>query len=355
MAYYTVFGILLCGLCFPLIQDKRVRRPFIWSYFIFVLIVLTLFSGLRSPYLDPDYLNYVDWFNEIRFGIIHEQIWLKDPAYAAIAIAVASAGFTYLLIPLIYAFIALTAKVVLAYTVACEQAVTLYFYLIFCRFYLLLEMTQIRAAVAIPVMTLAIYFACTQRPAKAALFYLIALSFHLSVAIGLPLFILILCGVRFRSRKWVFMFAPLAVCASLVFEAFLKQLYGVYRIADYVAGQSEEETLSLLSFHLLLHVAIVLIVVFFCWKKLSLFERAAAVYSGFAIFLYSIFIGETVLATRFEQLFDLMFLALFVVIFKRLSSRWHFVYLSGVGILGFILFQSTIGIVKSYAFWDALH
>jgi hypothetical protein len=171
--------------------------------------------------------------------------------------------------------------------------------------------------------------------------------------IGIPLFVLILCGAQFRSRLWLLAFAPLAVGVSLVSETVLRQLSRVYRVADYVQGQDPRDALSLVSFHVFLHVGIILIVVAFCWNHLSLFERAAVVYSGFAMFLYSVFIGETVLASRSDQVFDLLWLALFVVIFKRLSPRWHFAYLAGIGVLGFALFQSTIGIVKPYALWDA--
>ena len=353
MAYYIVFGVVLGGLCLPLLRDDQVRRPFLWTYLAFVVFLLVLFAGLRSPHVDADYPSYNDAFSEIRSGPIDAQGPMKDPAFAGIAFAVATAGLTYFPIPLIYAFLALTAKTVLAYSITTERAVTIYFFLIFCRFFVLLDMTQIRVAVAIPLMSIAVYLACARKPAKAVLIYLLALAFHLSVAVGIPLFVLILCGIRFQSRNWVLLFAPLAAGASLLLDPLLQMLLNVYRVAEYVRGQEAEYDLSLISLHFFLHVGIILIVVVFCWRHLSLFERVSVVYSAFATFLYSVFITETTIATRFEQIFDLFWLSLFVIIFNRLSSRWYLVYVAAIGMLGYGLFQSTIGIVKMYALWDA--
>lgn len=355
MTYYSIFGLMLSGLSLALVQQSRTRRPFLLIFTMLIFLLLTLFSGLRSPYLDADYSNYVNWFNEIRFGVYKDQIWQKDPAYFAISLAAATIGLKYLIIPLFYAFIALATNFVLAYFVASEQALTIYLYLIFCRFYVLLDMTQIRAAVAIPVMSIAIYYGCAKKPLTAVICYMLALSFHLSVVIGLPFIILILCGVQFKSRKWVALFAPLYVFVRITFGSILSKMSNIYRISDYVGGQSDQDALSLLSFHVFLHIIIILIVVIFLWKKLFLFERIAVIYSGFGVFLYSVFIEETVLASRFEQIFDLLYLTLFVVIFNRLSKKWQLTYLAAIGVLGLFLFQSTIGIVKPYAFYDALH
>lgn len=352
-AYYIVFGVVLCGLFLALVRDDQVRRPFLWTYLAFVVLLLVLFAGLRSPHIDADYSSYNDWFSEIHSGPADAPGSLKDPTFAGIAFAVATAGLTYFPIPMFYAFLALAAKTVLAYSVATERAVAIFFFLIFCRFFVLQEMTQIRVAVAIPLMTLAVYLACTRRPAKAILLYMLALAFHLSVAIGIPLFILILCGVRFQSRNWVLLFAPLAVGVSLLLDPLLQMLLNVYRIAAYVRGQEAEYDLSFISVHLFMHLGVILIAVVFFWKQLSLFERVAIVYSAFATFVYSVFITETVIATRLEQIFDLFWLFLFVIVFKRLSPRWHFIYVAAIGMLGFGLFQSTIGIVKLYALWDA--
>jgi len=355
IAYYIVFGVLLCGLCLPLVRDDLVRRPFLWAYFVFIFVLLVSFAGLRSPYIDHDYSDYATWFSEIQSASFGAEGLLKDPAFAGVALSLVTVGLTYVFVPVIYASMALAAKIVLAFSVATERAVAIYFFLIFCRFFVLLEMTQIRAAVAIPLMTLAVYLACARKPAKAILLYLLALAFHLSVAAGIPLFILILCGVSFKSRMWVLIFAPLAGGVSLVFESILSQLLGVYRIGEYIGGQDAGDSLSLLSIHFFMHIGVILFVLVFCWRSLVLFERAAVVYSAFAMFLYSVFISETTLASRFEQVFDLFWLSLFIVVFNRISPKWYLAYLAGIGILGFGLFQSTIGVIKPYALWDVPH
>jgi hypothetical protein len=351
-AYYVLFSVALSGLALCLISDDRIRRPFLWTYFAFLILLLALFAGLRSPHIDADYQNYLDWFDQLRSGSVGAEEWTKDPAFALVSFAVAFIGLPYLPVPFIYAFFALITKAVFTFSVTIERATAMYFFLVFSRFFVLLEMTQIRAAIAIPLMSLALYQACSRKPLKACILFAAALAFHLSVVIVLPIFVLILCGAEFHSRKWIFAALPIAIGANILVEHSLTGLLSVYRVSDYVRGQEAEHSLSLISFHFFMHVGVILLVTLFFWGHLSRFGRVAAISSTLGVIVYTAFISETTLASRFEQIFDLFWLYLFVVIFRRLSPRWYPAYLTAIGLLGFALFSSTIDIVQPYALWD---
>ena len=159
-AYYFMYGLVLWGVPISLIDNAKVRRQCQLLYFGFILAALALFAGLRAPTVDHDYLNYLDWFNRIAAGTASNKDLVRDPAFGLTALIVAHLGVNFLAVALTYAVFCMLALSYFAIIAVCNRWLTLYFYLLFCDYFIVGEMTEIRAMVAIPLMAISIYFAC---------------------------------------------------------------------------------------------------------------------------------------------------------------------------------------------------
>jgi len=201
--YYVIYALVLAGIPICLIDDIQVRKNAQYIYFSFIVLALTVFAGVRSSHVDRDYANYIIWFNEIANGSANQMWWMRDPPFALLSYAISKIGLSFSAVAVTYAFIGLISTINLVVLTVSSRWSILYFYLFFCQYFIVGEMTEIRSAVAIPLMLTSLYYACEKRWPRSVFFLVIALLFHLSVLIVLPILILLFIGVRYRTRIWL--------------------------------------------------------------------------------------------------------------------------------------------------------
>jgi hypothetical protein len=344
-------GILIC-----FIDDEILRRLAQKAYFIVTLLTLATFAAARSPNVDRDYEDYAIWFNAIAAGTATKLAWIRDPAFAVLAYIVSRIGLTYSVVEFIYAFLGLTATWRFAVMASAQRWVTLFFYLLFCQYYIVGEMTEIRAAVAIPLMATSLYLACDGRRFKAIGVFCLALAFHFSVIVGLPLLILLLAKVELRSRLWIYAFAVLACVASLEMGRIIDALSNVYRISEYLGNASGADNKIGGYWFVAAHIVLLILCLELFWKKMSLHQRLAILGCGFGTWLFLAFGSNRDLATRLLYLFDFYWLLLFMVIVEKLKGYQCVLYAMLLTILGSALYILSLQYVEPYSTykeWDA--
>lgn len=353
--YFYIYGLVAIGIAICFLEDRRVRRIAQGVYFLAVLVTLSIFAGLRSPNVDADFRSYSGWFDLIQSGAAPNAAWIRDPAFGAISYIVSRAGSSYSVVAFLYALAGITVTWILALSISLERWATLLFYLLFCQYYILLDMTEIRAAVAIPLMACSLYLACEGRRRQAIGVYLLALLFHFSAIMGLPLLILIFAGVQFRSRAWLIAIAVGGAIVAIAMKSVVNLLSGLYRISEYLNGGAEEHDLRVISWYAAAHLVAIIVALLF-WKRLTLHQRMAVVACGIGLTLFLVFGWNTGLATRFLYIFDVYWLLIMLMLVEYLKGEAQVVYVGALFIVGFALFCKSLQYVDSYTVirkWDA--
>jgi hypothetical protein len=347
-AYYFIYALVLCGVPISLIDDAKIRRQCQVLYFTFILTVLAIFAGLRSPSVDHDYLNYVDWFNSIAAGTAATGLLLRDPAFGLISWVVSGVGGKFLVVALIYAVLAVLALSYFAIAAVSNRWLTLYFYLLFCDYFIVGEMTEIRSMVAIPLMAISLYFACSGDKKRSIGIYILGLTFHFSIIISLPILVLLLMGVQFRSRWWVIAFVPLSFVAIFFFNPIIEAMTGFYRISEAANQGVPDNDLSRSSWTALVHLLVIAACLLWAWKRLSLHHRVATIFSGLGLSLLLIFISNSELGFRFLALYEIYWLLLLIVLMEMLQGYKRLLYCGALCLLGFGLYNKSLQAVVPY-------
>jgi hypothetical protein len=316
------------------------------------LTFLVLFAGIRSPYVDRDYGNYLPWFHDIAHGDANSSEWLRDPSFSLISRVVSAMGWPYPAVTLIFAVLSLVLKWYFATMVVTNRWLTLFFYLLFCHFYILCDLSEIRAAVAIPLMAISIFLACKGRRRMALLVYMAAVAFHFSILLALPVLILLIAGVEFRSRLWVIALVPLAFVILANLSGILASIGNLYRVSEYLTPSAAQDELTLKTPYFAVLLLPVFVGVFVVWKRLSLHYRVAVFGTGYGLFFFVIFISNTVLATRCKDVFEIYAFLLFVAFMQLLRGNKRLIYLAVLVVMGFSLFFKDVSLVNRYSVVD---
>ncbi len=354
--YFFIYGLVASGILICFLGDTTLRRVSQALYCVVILFALALFAGLRSPNVDRDFQDYTMWFDLIQSGNAPLIAWIRDPAFAVFSWTATKLGLGYAVVAFTYALLGLVATWCFAVTVSMQRWVTLFFYLLFCQYYIVLEMTEIRAAVAIPLMALSLYQASQRRRRQAIATYLLALLFHFSVIVALPLLIMLFSGVRFRSRGWLAAMIVTGATASIAMRSVIDLLSGLYRISEYLNGGAEENDLRVISWYALAHLLIIAVPVALFWKRLNLHQRMAVLGSSAGLMLFIIFGWNTGLATRILYIFDVYWLLIMMMILEKLEGNTRIFYVAFLAIVGLALYCKSLVYIEPYSVfraWDA--
>lgn len=343
--YYFIYAIVLCGVPISLIDNEKIRRLLQVGFFIITISFLVLFAGLRPNNVDNDYQNYVDWFNRIAIGTASTQDISEDPAFFLISILAIYSGLKFTAVALTYAALSFLAVLYFAATTVSNRWITVYFYLIFCDYFTIGIMTEIRAMAAIPLMAISLYFACSGYRWRSIVVFCAALAFHLSVIVALPILILILLGVKFYSRVWAISLALLTYIAVEYFESIVKFMTGSARIARALDINTIND-MSRLSWTALAHLITIGISVII-WKRLSLHQRVAVLCSGVGLSLMLIFLPYTGLGYRFYYIFDLYWVLQLVVFMEMSRGYKRLIYVALLIMLGFGIYSKSLNSMAS--------
>lgn len=354
-AYFYIYGLVAAGIFICFLGDSPLRRVAQWVYFAVVLFVLATFAGMRSPGVDRDFYDYATWFSLIQSGDAPQFAWIRDPAFAGFAWIATRLGLAYPAVAFVYALLGLLATWRFAVAVSARRWITLFFYLLFCQYYIVLDMTEIRAAVAIPMMALSLYYASEGRRRRAGMIFLVALFFHFSVVIALPLLCMLCWGVSFRTRGWLYALIAVGALASVTMRSVIDLLSGLYRISEYLNGGAEENDLRVISWYALAHLLTIAIPVCLLWKRLNLHQRMATLASSVGLMLFLIFGWNTGLATRFLYIFDMYWLLIMMIVLEQLKRETRILYVAFLALIGFALFSKSLQYVQPYSVfhdWD---
>jgi hypothetical protein len=347
--YFCLYGSVLYSTASTLFGDGYIRRFVEKIYLPLLLVALVVFVGFRSPNVDRDYGQYVDWFNRVSGGHLLALDWAKDPAFVAVSYVISWTGLSYVGVALVYAVLALLLQACFARLVSGQRYLTICFYLIVCMTFLNYDMTEIRAGVAVPLMSISILLAMRGRRAAAGLLYALALATHLSVLIGIPLFLLAMISGGISSRWWILMLGPSALAADLLLHPLLPLLVEAGRVSDYLNGNSSTESIRLLSVYFLVRIMAVAAVTIFYWGKLSREERLAVLCSGFGLLIQIVFSFNGALGLRGAEVFALFDVWVLTMPATRLKAEWRTAYVLALVLLGYIFFRSGLKIIHPYS------
>ncbi|MDZ4077997.1 EpsG family protein [Hydrocarboniphaga sp.] len=193
------------------LTGAKARTPIL----ILAVAVLATIAGFRGGDVDRDHVLYTGAAEHIESAILNFQGFREfmsqsslEPTFLLIVAITVLLGLSINYLFVFYAVISLSAKIRAFYALTPLPAVALAIHV--SRFYLLHEMTQIRASVAIAFVLLALWQWTEGRRRAATFLWVIALSFHTSALLALIL--PFLSGNRPVSRLWLF--APWAALAA---------------------------------------------------------------------------------------------------------------------------------------------
>lgn len=315
-----------------------------------LLIVLIIFSGFREYEVDVDSANYIDWFREIKNTIYSYSFEMKDPAFYIISYLVISFGFGVSYLFLSYATIALWSKFQLVKHFPYIKYPHIFLYLYFSRFFFVHDMTQIRTGAAVGLASFALILLYKNKIYLGFVFLFAAITFHLSVILIIPFFLLILFGYRFESRILLIFVFVLALIIGFYSEWFLNilDLNEIIRIGVYFSGEYALQNISLLSVYFIAKVLLMLWLVISRWYILNYFDRLIIFLVMAGIFFQVTLINNDALALRLAEVFSIFDLILFIIPLGFLTRNTRFFYLISIYLMGLIFFMSSLKIMQPY-------
>lgn len=346
--YYLIYGFTLCGAVPSLVNNDKVRRQIQRLYLPVLILLLAMFSGFRSPVVDSDYGSYVTWFNWAAAGHLVAQDWIKDPAFVLASYVISCLGWSYTAVAIFYAAAALAAQLYFSKLASRRRWVTLFFYLVVCDTFVSSNMTEIRAAVAIPLMSVSILLALRGKKKSALLIYAVSITFHLSALVGFPALILAMLNFKFTSRWWILSLAPTAVVIKVSLQNVLALLSQIGRVAVYLNGSYSTETIRLFSVYFVVRIVAVSFIMIFYWNRLSRENRLAVLCCSFGLFIQMVFSFNDALGMRGAEVFALFDIYVFMIPLDYLKGHLRVVYAGSLVLLGLVFFHSALNIIQPY-------
>jgi hypothetical protein len=347
-AYYCIYFLILGTVIPSGIHEGKWRHVLQKTYVPFLLVFLLLFATLRSPNVDRDYLNYLDWFHSIAAGGLTALDWVKDPGFIMVSRVTALLGLTYVAATFVLVALALFGTARFAWLACNEHFFSIFIYLVFCRFFLAQEMTAIRVGVAIPLLSLSILYMYRGRKWHAGILFLLAATFHISVLVGFPIVLLAMSGVRFKSRWWIGSIIPAAVLLRVFARNILETASTLSRLSPYLNGTLEINGTTLFSVYIIARLAFMMLVVGFLWKKASSEERLFVFCSAIGLAIQILFSFNDVIALRGSELFGLFDVMVFVIPLRYLKPSLAYACALILIIFGALFFVSSMSIVNPY-------
>jgi len=345
--YYVIIGLVLCGVVLSLEKDEKIRRYLQIVYFPSILCVLALFVGFRSS--SPDYGSYLDWFDSISRGSLVAADWGKDPAFVLVSYIVCMLRGKFVVVALVFATTALASQFCFCRTVSDRKWITLFFYLVVCRTFIGSDMASIRSAVAIPLMSISIVVASRGKRKFALLLYLVALTCHLSVLIGLLPFVLSMSKVRFSSRWWIVSVAFATIIVWVFLENIVVLLSFASRLSIYTSNLGEGHgPPSAYYIYIMMRMLFLALIMMLCWDNLSAESRLALFCYSIGICLQIVLLFNNALSWRSSDIFGLFDIYALTIPLKLLSGRSQAAYAVGLVALGGAFAYSSFSVMEPY-------
>jgi hypothetical protein len=346
--YYCIYVLALGATLPAAINDGRWRRLLLKICIPLLLAVLLLFAALRSPTADRDYMNYLSWFDRVAAGGMTALDWVKDPGFVLILKVAAMLRVGYLGATFLLDALTLAGTACFALLACRERCLSIFIYLYTCRFFLG-QITTIRAGVAIALLSLSLLSMYRGRRVRAVVLLFLSVTFHLSVLFALPVVLLAMFRVSFKSRWWIGAMIPLVVVLRILAGNILETISQFDRVSPYVNGGVNADGVRLLSVYVIIRVIVMCFVVLLLWGKVSSEERLAVFCSVAGLFLQILFASNGTIALRSSDLFALFDVMLFVIPLRYLRGvPARSAYMLLLVIMGFKFYVSALELFSPY-------
>jgi hypothetical protein len=191
LLFYFIFFVLVI---FSLLaKDEKKAVPF----FICAGIILFLLAAFRRPGLDRDYLGYIAYYNDV----LHHSFARVEPFFILIVHIVDKLFNNNLYLFIIYAFLGISLKFFAINRLTTLPMLSVLIY--FSGFFLLFDMTQIRAGVAAGILLLCIEPIKERKLGKFLILVVLASLFHYSALSFIPFYFL--RGDSLNIKLYVFL------------------------------------------------------------------------------------------------------------------------------------------------------
>jgi hypothetical protein len=304
-------------------------------YFTCVVLVLIFIAGFRTPNSDRDYQNYLDFFNSAPDIII-------EPSFIIISVFIKSTiGKSYISLFLIFSFLSLGLKYF-----AIKPLTDLWFisaFLYFSYFFILHDLTQIRAGVASSFIFFLVPVLYDRKPVQFLVICLIAICFHYSAFIFLFLwfinkdlnktFLVLLIPVGY-----FFHFLNFDLFFSLPFDSVSAKL-DVYKTLQEFDTDREKINVFNLLFLFKILVYYFLLFKFKFLKKINKYSSIIISIYGFSLFCFLFFSKMPIVSFRIYELLGVIEIIAFTFVYYLFSSKLLslFFYLFTAGIYFYVL------------------
>lgn len=321
-----------------------------------LFLSLVLFAGLRGAFVDPDMINYINWFSWLDLNYENQLESVRDPIFALSALSFLRTGFAISFYFLAIAAISIVVKWRFFRLSEYEEFTPLVIYLYFCRFYFIHDMTQIRAGLGIAFASLAIVLLYRRRTFQGISTFAIATGVHLVSALMGPLALFVLFNRQFAAR-WplLLMFAAALLLSGRINDLIgALGLYEFSRTSSYLDGSYEVNENTLFSVYFIVKVTIFTSIAGVYWTKAGLWERIVLYLVATGICLQIAFVRLDVFSLRASEVFGIFDLIMFVIPLRQLTRLQSITYSFMLLGIGLIFFMSSLGIMRPYQlsnFW----
>lgn len=320
---YILLSVLLITIILCYLEDyiKRYRS------FLYILMgfVMVLIAGLREIGLDPDSENY-----EYSFQHYYQssEMGMVEPSFTLISAVLNVFTDNVHLLFLVYAFLGVTIKLYAFKKNLQCIFVPLMLYISF--YFVLHEMTQIRAGVVSALFLLAVYYIAKKEKRKALLLIIVGSFFHYSSLALLPI---LMFGNKNFNRKENIMIALLIPLSYLIYFGGISMLLNTdipligNKLAIY--QQAMEKGKMTVNINVFDPVHLVSVMLFYYTlyfrKTITAFNENYNVVIkivALGLFLHTSLAFLPVLALRISQLYCIINIFLFSGIVYTFKQKW---------------------------------
>ncbi|WP_306353546.1 EpsG family protein [Flavobacterium sp. '19STA2R22 D10 B1'] len=319
--------------------DNKEVKQFVY---IFLGIILIFIAGFRGEGVDRDYENYVELFYENDYLLV-------EPSFVIITTAIRSLGLQ----DVIYIFIVFSILGVSIKFIAIKQLSQLWFLSIviyLSNFFLLHEMTQIRAGIASGFLLLCIKPIYDRNWKKFLLFATLGFSFHYSALLIFPLWFI---GKKAHKKilflsipvAYIIYFSQINLIGVLPIPG-IQQKLEVYKQLQDLGGE-QWNSINVFNLLFLARIAIFYFILLKYDLILANNKYLPILIKIYCIALISflIFAVMPVLAFRMNELFGIVEVVLIPLLFyvfrPRLISKIVIVFI-GVCLISIVLFYNKL-------------
>lgn len=352
--YFVVFLFFCFTLVIYFLQERNRLQPLVFNFlYLIISIFLALYVSNNIFELSRDLPGYIYWADYISKSSFSEMISGKDPFFQIIIsiLQIVSNNIIFIYFSFILLIFNFKLKFSELFLNRCNSAILTW--LIFCQTFILYEVTQIRAGLAIAIASFSItYFLLNPKKNKYILvLLLIAIYIHFSVfVLSLVFLLLYLLKDKILNRLSVILTLIFSIVLGFVFRRFMQDFINLTfsdnsRFEDYLDKNADE--LSLISVLFFMKLAAILMNLVF-WRELNVTKKFILLFSVVGCSIQIVFNFNAVLGLRFSETFILFSLATFI--FPLEYNSWNGnlkrIYFLLILILGFMFFYSSTKILN---------